>query len=98
MFVTENYVRKVDSGNVKDYCLREFNYGFDKLGGKRMILVVFDASMTDRKNWGGMIRFLLGEVLFVDLSEIFSSSASEQIINQEIDKLFERITRLEEDR
>ncbi len=45
VFLTENYVRKVDGKNDKDYCQRELSYVFGKLGRESILVVVLDESM-----------------------------------------------------
>jgi len=93
IFVTENYVTKVNGGNYKDYCKREFEYGFQVFGREKMIAVVFDEVMKDRKMWRGLISFNLGSTIYHNLSQIFEASLclSEKDINAFIDELYDRI-------
>eukprot|EP01042_Synura_sphagnicola_P027411 gene27411-35397_t len=93
VFVTENYVRKVNGGNDKDYCKREFEYGFEVFGRKKMIVVVLDEAMKDSSKWHGLIRFNLGSVMYYDLSTIFEASSceSEESVNGLMDGLYEKI-------
>ncbi len=93
IFVTENYVTKVNGGNYKDYCKREFEYGFEVFGREKMIVVVFDELMKDRKMWRGLISFNLGSTIYHNLSQIFKESLclSEKDINALIDELYGRI-------
>ncbi len=91
VFVTENYVRKVNGGNEKDYCKREFNYGFEKLGKDRILLVVLDGSMKDSNQWG-KILFNLGSVLYVDMSMTYDSSSPQA--KELMDGLYERVVKI----
>jgi hypothetical protein len=93
VFVTENYVRKVNGGNEWDYCKREFKYGCSRLGVDRLIVVVLDEAMKDSSKWHGLIRFNLGSVLYYDLSTIFEASSceSEESVNGLMDGLYEKI-------
>jgi len=87
VFLTENYVRKVDGKNDKDYCQREFNYGFEKLGKDKILVVVLDESLKDRSKCGSTIPFNLGSVLYVDMTETSSSDNS-------LDSLYQRILKI----
>eukprot|EP01040_Poterioochromonas_malhamensis_P027192 gene27192-biopygen3839 len=93
VFVTENYVRKVNGGNEWDYCKREFKYGCSRLGVDRLIVVVLDEAMKDSSKWHGLIRFNLGSVMYYDLSTIFEASSceSEESVNGLMDGLYEKI-------
>lgn len=93
VFVTENYVKKVNGTNDKDYCKREFEYGFQVFGRQKMIAVVLDDVMKDKKRWEGLVSFNLGPTLYCDLSMIFGSPSnlSEARANEAINGLHDKI-------
>ncbi len=92
-FITRNYVNKVNGWNYKDYCKKEFIYAYEKLGRDKILLVVLDDSMKDRNAWGGLILYLVGHLLYVDMSQISSLSLDPTESNL-IDNLYRRIVPL----
>lgn len=89
IFVTENYARKVNGGNDQDYCKREFGYGFEVFGRKKIIAAAVDESMLDSRSWKGIMRFNLGSVVPFDLSNIFKASSCE--LKEGVDEVFDRL-------
>ncbi len=93
VFITESYMKKLDSGNHLDYCKREFKYGFEELGREKVILVVLDEQMIDRTRWSRLLKFNLSSALYSDLSEIFkqSSNTSEDFAKEKMNELHKKI-------
>ncbi len=89
IFVTENYVRKVNGWNDQDYCKREFEYGFEFFGRKKIITAAVDEFMLDSRSWKGIMRFNLGSVVPFDLSNIFKASSCE--LKEGADEVFDRL-------
>lgn len=65
VFVTQNYVNKVRSGNEMDNVRREFMYACSTHANK-MVAIRFDASMP--RTWSGPVAMQLGTHLHVDMS------------------------------
>lgn len=64
IFVTSNYIRKVQSGNENDNVRREFMYASQ--APERLLVVRFDSELPNK--WSGPVGMLLGSKLYVDLS------------------------------
>ena len=64
VFVTANYIRKVESGNGSDNVRREFMYAKDR--PEKLLAVRFDASLPSK--WSGPVGMVLGSQLYVDLT------------------------------
>lgn len=73
VFVTRNYVRKVQHGGDGDNCRREFMYAQRRVGTSRMVTIRFDSELPPDK-WGGPVGMMLGERLYADLSINHTSS------------------------
>lgn len=69
VFLTNNYMKKVESGNDSDNVRREFMYASST--PDKFLCVKFDSTL--RTPWTGPVSMLLGSQLYVDLSEITSS-------------------------
>jgi len=66
VFITEEYIAKVNGDNAADNCQLEFNYAANRKTKKLMVAVVVDAKCRDSSMWTGLFGFnLLGE-LYVD--------------------------------
>eukprot|EP00599_Poterioochromonas_sp_BG-1_P001840 CAMPEP_0173133568 /NCGR_PEP_ID=MMETSP1105-20130129/803_1 /TAXON_ID=2985 /ORGANISM="Ochromonas sp., Strain BG-1" /LENGTH=274 /DNA_ID=CAMNT_0014045259 /DNA_START=539 /DNA_END=1359 /DNA_ORIENTATION=+ len=79
--LTENYFKSLrNEVHRSNYCRKEFLYGVEKLGPKNIFLVVLDAKMKDRSNWGDFIKYHLPTALYHDLT-FFDNSGS--IIDEE---------------
>ncbi len=94
VFMTENYVKKVNGWNYKDYCRKEFSYAVQKLGKEKILFVVLEKSMRNSNEWGGKIRFHVGNPLYVDMSKTSSLSRSTAPENCMIDDLYQRIVQV----
>lgn len=69
VFLTNNYMKKVESGNDSDNVRREFMYAANTPG--KFLCVRFDSTL--RTPWTGPVSMLLGAQLYVDMTEISSS-------------------------
>ena len=67
-FITKQYCNKVNSDDKRDSCCFEFNAAFDALSNKRMIAVVMEPSMRDWREWGGLVKNVLGGSHYLDFS------------------------------
>lgn len=68
VFLTSNYMRKVESGNDKDNVRREFMYAANT--PNKFVCVKFDNTLPT--SWTGPVSMILGSQLYVDLTEIKS--------------------------
>lgn len=66
VFITKEYIRKVNGDNAGDHCKLEFKYAANCKTNKFMIPVVLDASCRDTSQWIGTFGFLLRGELYVD--------------------------------
>jgi hypothetical protein len=66
VFVTRNYMKKVQSGNDGDNCRREFMYAQRRHGTSRMVTIRFDTDLPSK--WSGPLGMLLGDRMYADLS------------------------------
>ena len=91
VFVTRNYVRKVQHGGDGDNCRREFMYAQQRVGTSRMVTIRFDSELPDK--WGGPVGMLLGERLYADLA--INHKSSDRL--RELSRLFPTKTRCAKD-
>ena len=70
VFLTCNYMNKVQSGNDNDNVRREFMYGANT--PEKLLCVKFDDSLPNP--WVGPVRMLLGSQLYVNMTQITSES------------------------
>jgi hypothetical protein len=70
VFLTCNYMNKVQSGNDKDNVRREFMYGANT--PEKMLCVKFDDSLPNP--WVGPVRMLLGSQLYVNMTQVTTQS------------------------
>lgn len=68
VFVTRNYINKVNGNEGRDCCKMEFNYGFDHLGPQRMVAVVMEPDLLDCKKWPGSLGAALGSQLYMNMA------------------------------
>ena len=66
VFVTNEYVQKVESGNAKDNVRREFMYAA-QTHPEKMLAVRFDQTLPS--SWRGPVGMQLGAHLYVELAE-----------------------------
>jgi len=69
VFLTSNYMKKVESGNDKDNVRREFMYAANT--PNKFVCIKFDNTLPT--TWTGPVSMILGSQLYVDLTEINSS-------------------------
>jgi hypothetical protein len=68
VFLTEEYLRKVNSNNRLDNCCYEFDYAFDTKGNAKMVVVVLERELLDPKKWTKKVRAALNGKLYVDMT------------------------------
>ena len=68
VFLTRNYIAKVNGNDERDSCKVEFQYAFNRLGPQKMIPVVMESELMDTKKWFGVIGATLGSRLYVDMT------------------------------
>lgn len=69
VFLTSNYMKKVESGNDKDNVRREFMYAANT--PNKFVCIKFDKTLPTP--WTGPVSMVLGSQLYVDLTEITSA-------------------------
>lgn len=69
VFLTSNYMKKVESGNDSDNVRREFMYAANT--PNKFVCIKFDSTLPTP--WTGPVSMILGSQLYVDLTEINSS-------------------------
>ena len=70
VFLTSNYMKKVESGNDADNVRREFMYAANT--PNKFVCIKFDNTLPTP--WTGPVRMILGSHVYVDLTEINSTS------------------------
>jgi hypothetical protein len=85
VFLTSNYMKKVESGNDKDNVRREFMYAANT--PHKFVCIKFDDTLPTP--WTGPVSMILGSQLYVDLTEITS-----QRIDSLVDAIRHRSPRL----
>lgn len=69
VFLTSNYMKKVESGNDNDNVRREFMYAANT--PNKFVCIKFDSTLPTP--WTGPVSMILSSQLYVDLTEISSS-------------------------
>lgn len=70
-FLNQDYIDEVNGNKASDNCKLEFLHATrTKLANGAVLPVVLDAHSKDSRQWHGDIGMVLGELPFVDLSEI----------------------------
>ena len=67
VFVTERYLSKVSSADVRDNCCFEFGYALRRHGSMKFIPVVVEQRMQNTNSWRGKGGAALGGLLYTDL-------------------------------
>lgn len=62
VFITERYMKKVNSSDGRDNCQFEFEYAFRQLGSDRIIPVVMESKMRKTVDWVGVFG---GEYVYI---------------------------------
>lgn len=68
IFVTKNYLLKLNGDNAGDSCKLEFNYAALRKTSRNMIAVVLEPEMRNTAKWSGQLGLILGNSLFIDMS------------------------------
>jgi len=74
VFITREYLDKVNGADARDNCQFEFSYALEQLGPQRMIPVVMEAEMRNPREWRGVLGAALGTMLYVDMVGVDESS------------------------
>jgi hypothetical protein len=69
VFLTEEYQRKINTGDRRDNCKFEFKYAFRTKGESKMVVVVMEPALLDTRNWTGLLSASLGGLLYVDMTK-----------------------------
>ena len=89
VFVTKEYIEKVNSDNNKDNCKLEYRFAWDsKNGAAGMIFVAMDEFSRVPSNWFGEFKMMAGSPLFVDLSPSIGNGEERK---KSLQGLFEKI-------
>ena len=86
VFLTENYMMKINGDNASDNCLLECNYLFNK--NKKFLCIVMDEHMANMKNWEGEVKMMFGSNLFVCMSGDFKN---EEYFDGKMDELVKQL-------
>ena len=74
VFITAEYRNKVNGTELRDNCHFEFAYAVQQLGPQRMVPVVMEAGMRNTRDWKGILGANLGNLLYVDMSDVVQGS------------------------
>ena len=78
VFVTREYIDKVQGGTITDNCRREFMYA-SQAHAQKMIAVRFDADLG--AHWSGPVGMVLGSTMYADMAkDPISDSAIESLV------------------
>ena len=98
VFITRNYVQKVDSPDMGDNCKKEFLYADRRKTSKLMIPVVMETRDSEASDfrvsskWQGPVGMSLGGQLYVDMS----GDVEAEEFQRKVDELTAKILRLNE--
>ncbi len=98
VFITRNYVQKVDSPDMGDNCKKEFLYADRRKTSKLMIPVVMETRDSEASDfrvsskWQGPVGMSLGGQLYVDMS----GDVEAKEFQRKVDELTAKILRLNE--
>jgi hypothetical protein len=69
VFLTNDYLEKINTKDRRDNCNFEFNHAFEKKGNKKMVVVILEADLLVQDKWkSGLFGAMLGGNLYVDMS------------------------------
>ena len=88
VFITEEYINKVNGDNAGDNCKLEFSYAAQCKTKKLMVAVVVDAKCRDTNKWTGLFGFNLRSELYVDF---VSDKDFDKNLNNLYDEIKKRI-------
>jgi len=86
VFVTDNYVKKVDSTNFNDNCQLEFKYSMRQKSGALMVPVCCEKEMGNALKWKGPVGMVLGGTIYVSATEDSNFEQSCQDLYDAINK------------
>ena len=84
VFITQQYIAKVDSDNISDNCQLEFTYAALQKHKRPLIPVLLDPAASNPADWVGPVAFHLSGELYIDLS-------TEDKLQRNIGQLIDRI-------
>ena len=67
VFVTQEYITKIESGDEKDNCFFEYNRAVTQKTAKKMICVVMEKELENTAKWTGPLKESMGNSLFVSM-------------------------------
>jgi hypothetical protein len=69
VFITKEYIEKVNGSNSTDNCKIEFEYAVRRKKREKIISVLLDSDCWDTKDWRGIFGAALGGQLYVNMSD-----------------------------
>lgn len=89
VFVTKEYMEKINGNNNNDNCKREYGYAIQKKNGVAgVIFVAMDEFSRNPTNWTGKFLFMAGSPLFIDLSPALGNGVERK---KNLEGLFQKI-------
>lgn len=85
VFLTKNYMRKVENGKDTDNVRREFHYAMTR--PEKFVVVKFSRNLPE--TWTGPVGMILGGELYVDLTEV-----NEQSVDKLVDTIRHKSPRI----
>jgi hypothetical protein len=86
VFITANYIKKVNGKHSHDNCKLEYNCATHRRGAEKMIPVVMEPEMRNPDSWIGPVGYRLGGLEYVDCSSDDNLEEMVEILYQEIKK------------
>ena len=86
VFVTDNYIKKVDSTNFNDNCQLEFKYSMRQKSGALMVPVCMEPEMSNALKWKGPVGMVLGGTIYVSATDDSNYEQSFQDLYDAINK------------
>lgn len=68
VFLTQQYLEKVNGDNVDDICKREFLYAAKQKGIRKFVVAVMEEAMLDKNAWSGQLDFVVGWASCIDMT------------------------------
>eukprot|EP00976_Prorocentrum_cordatum_P064647 1177570-Prorocentrum_minimum.AAC.2 len=68
VFITQQYIQKVNSDNISDNCQLEYKYAALQKHKRPLIPVLMDPAASNPADWVGPVAFHLAGELYIDLS------------------------------
>jgi len=68
--VTQRYMHRVAGNDMDDPIFRTFDYANAELGRERILPVAMERRVLDKAAWTGMLKFHLGTMAVVDLTDV----------------------------